>query len=112
LPAQYYSSRQAGPYYRLLLAVLADAIRTFQRNCDATTGRRGIHFREAKEWLFGFDASSFMSCATVCESLGIDPILLRRRLREWHIRIRHEGNGRRHTPRELFTNKSHHGLAA
>jgi hypothetical protein len=101
LPIQYYSTHEVSPHYRLLLAVLEDAIRCFQRNCDARTGRRRILFREAKEWLFGFDATAFMSCPTVCESLGIDPLMLRRRLREWHIRVRHELNGPRHMRREL-----------
>jgi hypothetical protein len=101
LPVQYYSTNKTGPCYRLLLAVLEDAIRCFQRNCDATTVRRQILFREAKEWLFGFDATAFMSFSTVCESLGVDPLMLRRRLREWRIRTRHERDGQRRISRKL-----------
>jgi hypothetical protein len=100
LPIQYYSTAKSSPYYRLLLAVLEDAIRCFQRNFDARTGRRRILFREAKEWLFGMDGTGFMSCPMVCESLGIEPVFLRRRLREWHIRVRHELNGPRQMRRE------------
>jgi hypothetical protein len=92
LPFQYYSTAKASPYYRLLLAIIEDAICCFQRNFDARTGRRRILFQEAKEWLFDSDATTFMSCPIVCESLGIEPVLLRRRLREWHIRVRHKLN--------------------
>jgi hypothetical protein len=95
LPAQYYSTRKTSLYYRLLLAILEDAIRCFQRNCDARTGRIWLLFREAKEWLFDPDATAFTSCPIVCESLGIEPALLRRRLRQWYIAIRHELNERR-----------------
>ena len=101
LPSQYYSIARSSPYYRLLLAVLEDAIRSFQRNFNARTARQRILFREAKEWLFGLDGTAFMSCPMVCESLGIEPVLLRRRLREWHIRVRHELNGPRQIRREL-----------
>jgi len=101
LPSQYYSIARSSPYYRLLLAVLEDAIRSFQRNFNARTARQRILFREAKEWLFGLDGTAFMSCPMVCESLGIEPVLLRRRLREWHIRVRHELNGPRQMRREL-----------
>jgi hypothetical protein len=94
LPAQYYSTRKTSPYHRLLLAVLEDAIRCFQRNYDARTGQRRLLFREAKEWLFDSDATVFMSCPMVCESLGIESVLLRRRLRGWYITIRHELNER------------------
>jgi hypothetical protein len=82
-PAQYYPGLPASPYHRLLLAVLEDAIRCFQRNLLATRGRRRILFRETKEWLFDTYSTAFMSFSVVCESLGIEPSLLRRQLRAW-----------------------------
>jgi hypothetical protein len=87
--AQYYSSPESSPYCRLLVAVLEDAIRCFQRNFGATRARRQMLFQEAKEWLFDPNGTALMSCRMVCESLGIEPALLRRQLREWHIRITH-----------------------
>jgi hypothetical protein len=84
--AQFYSAPSPSPYHRLLLAVLEDAIRCFQRNRGAARGQRRALFREAKEWLFDQDSTAFMSCRTVCECLGIEPTLLRRYLRQWQIR--------------------------
>src|SRR6516164_5134368 len=87
--AQYYSSPAPSPYHRLLLAVLEEAIHCFQRNFGATRGRRQVLFREAKEWLFDPNGTAFMSCRMVCESLGIEPSLLRGYLREWQVRMMH-----------------------
>jgi hypothetical protein len=87
IPLQYDPTQVPRPYQRLLLAVLEDAIRCFQRNCGATSGRRRILFREAQEWLFDPDGTSFMSCRVVCESLGIQATPLRRYLRDWRIRM-------------------------
>jgi len=87
--AQYYSSPVPSPYHRLLLAVLGEAIRCFQRNFGATRGPRQVLFREAKEWPFDPNGTAFMSCRMVCESLGIEPALLSQNLREWHARMMH-----------------------
>src|SRR2546428_492417 len=73
-------------YERPPFAVLEDAIRCFQRNFDARRGRRRVLFREVKDWLFDPNGTAFVSCPMVCESLGIEAGLLRRRLREWQIR--------------------------
>ena len=85
--AQYDPSQAPRPYQRLLLAVLEDAIRCFQRNCGATSRPRRMLFHEAREWLFDPDGTSFMSCRVVCESLGIEATLMRQYLREWQIRM-------------------------
>jgi hypothetical protein len=82
MPAQYYAPRPTSPYYNLLLATLGDSIRCFQHNFDAKTARRRNLFREKEHWLFEADGTAFMSCATVCESLRIDSVALRR-FREW-----------------------------
>jgi hypothetical protein len=82
-PAQYYPYPPPTPYHRLLLAVLEDAIRCFQRDLTARRGPRRALFREVKEWLFDRDGTAFMSFPVVCESLGIEAGLLRRRLHEW-----------------------------
>lgn len=87
--AQYYSSPTASPSHRLLLAVLEDAIHCYQQHCRATRGSRRRLFLEAKEWLFDSNSTAFMSCRTVCESLGIEPAQLRRSLREWRLRTMH-----------------------
>jgi hypothetical protein len=98
--AQYYSLPTTSPSQRLLLAVLEDAIHCYQRHCRATRGWRRRQFLEAKEWLFDSNSTAFMSCRTVCESLGIEPALLRRSLHEWCLRTMH-GLSARRLPRRV-----------
>jgi hypothetical protein len=86
-PAQYYPAPSASPYQRLLLAILEDAIRCYQRNFAVGIGPRRILFRETEEWLFDSDGTAFLSCPMICESLGINLPRLRRFLREWHLRM-------------------------
>src|SRR5579862_9871023 len=83
MPSQYYAARATTPYHRLLLAILEDAIRCFKNNSDAKTIRRRRLFRETEYWLFETKDAGFMSCPTVCESLEISAVALRRSLREW-----------------------------
>jgi hypothetical protein len=87
-PVQYYTAPVVSPYHRLLLAILEDAIRCFQRNFDARDGARRILFHETEEWLFDSRGTAFMSCPSVCESLGIDAARLRRYLHNWRLRKR------------------------
>jgi hypothetical protein len=84
-PAQFYPAPIATPCERLLAAILEDAIRCFQKNCDAKNISRHIIFQEAESWLFDQRGTGFTSCMTVCESLGIDVIQLRRYLRIWRL---------------------------
>ena len=93
MPSQYYAARAATPYHRLLVAILDDAIRCFQNNLDAKTIRRRRLFRETEYWLFETKDVGFMSCPTVCESLGISAVALRRSLREWQKATRDEARG-------------------
>jgi hypothetical protein len=85
LPVQFYPPASATPYQRLLAAILEDAIRCFQKNCGARSIRRHIIFQEAEAWLFDRRGTGFMSCLTLCESLGFDPIQLRQYLRKWKM---------------------------
>ncbi len=86
-PAQYYPAPATSPYQHLLLAILEDAIRCFQRNFAASKGPRRALFRETEEWLFDSHGTAFLSCPMVCESLGINSVQLRRYLREWQLRM-------------------------
>ena len=72
--AEYHPSPCSTPYQRLLLAVLEDAIRSFQRNLHVTSGPRVV-FGEVQQWLFHRTDTGFMSCPSVCLSLGIEPSL-------------------------------------
>lgn len=87
-PAQYYPPPAASPYHHLLLAILEDAIRCFQRNFAVRNGPRRALFRETEEWLFDSDGTAFLSCPMVCESLGINSVQLRRYLRECRLKMK------------------------
>jgi hypothetical protein len=76
-------SLPAEPEQLLLLAVVKDAIETFQRllNAKTTAGKR--QFRETEEWIWSDESDRVFSFTHVCEMLGLDPEYLRRGLRIW-----------------------------
>jgi hypothetical protein len=95
MPAQFYPARRGSasmePIMRVMGGVLADAVRSLQRNFDAQTAERGEEFREARHWIFNAKSDGPFSFENVCEALDIDP----RRLRELIIRWeenRHPGD--------------------
>jgi hypothetical protein len=73
----------AEPEQALLLAVLKDAIETFQRlfGAKATSARR--LFRESAEWIWSDESDRVFSFVHICEALGLDPRYIRRGLRNW-----------------------------
>jgi hypothetical protein len=86
LPAQFYPARRSSaevePILRLMGGILADAVRSFQRNFGATGRERRQEFREARFWIFQDKGDGPFSFEDVCDALGVDP----RRLRELIIR--------------------------
>src|SRR6266478_6997083 len=85
MPAQFYPARRSSasvePIMRLMSGILADAVRSFQRNFEAQTASRREEFKEARHWIFQKGDGPF-SFEDICEALDIDP----RRLRELIIR--------------------------
>jgi hypothetical protein len=84
LPAHFYGSRRGSaavePLKRLMMAVLADAIRCFQRGVRAKTLSKRREFRDANDWLFAANNDGPFSFETVCYVLGTDFGLFRKRL--------------------------------
>lgn len=71
------------PEKRLLLAVLEEAVVTFQRYV-ASPRRRGQRlFREAEEWIVSDDVSWACSFRNVCDVLGFNVEYLRQGLVRW-----------------------------
>ena len=69
------------PEKRLLLAVLEEAVVTFQRYAT-DQGRRGRRlFREAEEWVGSEELCWPCSFRNICDVLGLDPCYLREGLR-------------------------------
>jgi hypothetical protein len=87
LPSQFFERVQIDaslqPEKRLMLAVLEDAVGTFQKYVTASTRRGQRLFSEAEEWFeaergdwpFGFES--------ICEALGLEPAYIRRGLSRW-----------------------------
>jgi hypothetical protein len=89
LPAQLFGSgldASLVPEKRLLLAILEEAVVTFQRYATEQ-GRRGRRlFREAEEWMGSEELCWPCSFRNICDVLGLDPGYLRAGLQRW----RHE----------------------
>lgn len=86
--------------YRLLVAVLQDAIHCFQTNMHGTSRREQRLFAETKRWIMGSDPndhrppggqSPTLSFEYVCEILDIVPDHLRASLRRDAGRVQRRG---------------------
>ncbi len=88
LPSQFFERVQIDaslqPEKRLMLAVLEDAVGTFQK-CAGATGRRARRlFAEAEEWFASDDAEWPYAFANICQALGLEPLYVRKGLRRWY----------------------------
>jgi hypothetical protein len=77
LPIQFANHDTNQGERRLMLAVLEEAVVTFQRNLHARTRRGQRLFREADEWSRSADTSWTFAFENVCHALGLDPEYLR-----------------------------------
>jgi hypothetical protein len=68
---------------RLLVALLEDAVQTYQKYAFSGTRRGRRLFDEVESWLNEPTAGVALSFEYVCQALGIDPSYLRRGLERW-----------------------------
>jgi hypothetical protein len=68
------------PEKGLMLAVLEEAVATFQHQLGAESRRGRRLFREADEWFRSADTSWAFAFESVCDVLGLDPDFVRRGL--------------------------------
>lgn len=68
---------------RLLLAVLEEAIGTFQRCAMAPDQRSRTMFKQADEWFDSEETGWIFAFESVCDALGVDPAHVRTGLRRW-----------------------------
>lgn len=84
LPAQYFENFRTKtslePQKKLMLAVLEDAVRCFQDNVTAQSGKRKKLFDEAEEWILEENSDWLFSFENICEVLGFDPQYIRQGL--------------------------------
>jgi len=82
---QYFDMYQGrvslDPEKALLLAILEDAIDSFQKYRSVRTRVGGERFREAEQWLLGDGDDWIFSFKNVCDLLGLDPNYVRRGLK-------------------------------
>ena len=94
LPAQFFAElrRHASGERLLLVAVLEDAIKCFQKFLFANRARDRRLFREAEQWMMeasraqSANASPYFSFEQICNVLGLDPDYVRGGLRRWRQR--------------------------
>lgn len=87
LPSQFFDradfTAALQPERRLMLAVLEEAVATFQRHARATDRAERALFDEAAAW-FASDATAWpYAFLNICQWLGLDEGYIRRGLRRW-----------------------------
>jgi hypothetical protein len=92
LPSQYYDlsggHRLTGEQ-RLMLALLADAINVYQQGVLSRNTRKRLLFVDAERWITaGAKSHHAFSFDTVCDALGINSGMLRRRMLTWKHELR------------------------
>ena len=87
LPSQFFDRVQIDaslqPEKRLMLAVLEDAVGTFQKYVTASTRRGQRLFSEAEDWFANETMEWPFGFENVCEALGLEAAFLRRGLWRW-----------------------------
>jgi hypothetical protein len=113
LPCQYYDI--SGGYnlsgeQRLMLALLTDAINVYQRGALSRRTRARRLYVDAEHWMLTERLSgNALSFNTVCEALGIDAALLRRRIVDWKHTVHRHHRGSNPSSRLQFkiTSRDH-----
>ena len=87
VPSQFFDrikvENSAQPEKRLMLAVMEDAISTFQKSVRGLTRRQRRLLRETEEWVGSADNHWPFSFENICAALDIEPAYLRRGLNDW-----------------------------
>jgi len=72
---------------RLMLALLADAINVYQQGVLSRSTRKRLLFVDAERWIMAqIPVRHAFTFDLVCDSLGINPSALRRRMIAWKHR--------------------------
>src|SRR5580658_3542948 len=94
LPCQYFDlsggHRLTGEQ-RLMLAMLADAINVYQQGALSRSTRKRLLYIDAERWILGGATNLHaFSFDTVCDALGINPAVLRRRMVAWKHEVQRD----------------------
>lgn len=83
LPGQLFLRNIATPEKRLLLAVLEEAVGTFQREVVATDRQGRSVFDAVEAWFASEDTAWLFSFRGICDVLGLDATYVRSGLARW-----------------------------
>jgi len=93
LPSQYFGGAivdaSLQPEKRLMLAVLEDAVGTFQKYVNARERNGQRLFEEVEQWFDSDDQEWPYSFVNVSQALGLDVSYMRSGLHRWRDRQRH-----------------------
>ena len=88
LPSQFLHRVVETPEKRLLLAVLEEAVATYQRHAMAIDPRSRAVFAEVEAWFASEDVAWLYAFVPICEVLGLDATYVRSGLGPWAARHR------------------------
>lgn len=92
LPSQFFSRIEIDaslqPEKRLMLAVLEDAVGTFQKYVFARERTAQRLFSDVEDWFASDDQEWPFSFGNICNALGLDLAYMRSGLRKWQERQR------------------------
>jgi hypothetical protein len=83
LPSHLLHRTLATPEKRLLLAVLEEAVGTYQRYVVATDRRSVAILADVEAWFASDDAAWLYAFVAICDALGIDATYVRSGLAAW-----------------------------
>ena len=83
LPVQFLPQTVGTPEKRLLLAVLEEAVGTYQRYFMATDRRSRTVFDDVEAWFASEDSVWLYSFVAICDAIGLDPTYVRSGLGQW-----------------------------
>jgi hypothetical protein len=87
LPSQYFAAMRRRvpkePEYRLIVAVLEDAIDCYQKHLFAREPKARQLFEDAAEWIGSDDRSWPYSFVSICDILNLNPHYVRGGLEGW-----------------------------
>jgi hypothetical protein len=87
LPSQFFDRIQIDaslqPEKRLMLAVLEDAVGTFQKYATVPGRRAHRLFTEAEQWFESDEKEWPFAFVNVCQALDLEPLYVRAGLRRW-----------------------------
>jgi len=91
----YQGAKWAEPEKALMFAVLMEAVETYQRFAFSKSPSKQKLFREVKAWFWDEEFDRVFSFRSICGVIGLDPVYLRRGLRQWVADPQHEKSRRK-----------------